>query len=161
MLMLDWICLAVLLLSLLLGVWRGLVYELVSVASWIVAFFLAQWFALEVGHMLPWAGAGETLRYALGFAVVFIGSVLLGGLVAVLARKLFAAIGLQPVDRALGAGFGLVRGLVLLLAATVVIGMTPMKSSEWWRESVSAGVLTTSLKGLKPLLPEESGKYLP
>jgi membrane protein required for colicin V production len=161
MLMLDWICLAVLLLSLLLGAWRGLVYELISVASWIAAFFLAQWFAPDVGHMLPWTGASETLRYALGFAVVFIASVLLGGLVAVLVKKLLAAIGLQPADRALGAGFGLVRGLVLLLAATVVIGMTPMKSSEWWRESVSAGVLTTSLKGLKPLLPEESGKYLP
>lgn len=158
---LDWICAAVLLASLLLGVWRGLVYEVMSVLSWIAAFFLAQWFASDVGHKLPLSGAGETVRYAAGFAVVFVGSVLVGGLVAVLVKKLFAAIGLQPVDRALGAGFGLLRGLVLLLAATVVIGMTPMKSSEWWRESVSAGVLTTSLKGLKPLLPEESGKYLP
>ena len=49
MLVLDWICVAVLLGSLLLGAWRGLVYEVVSVASWIAAFFLAQWFAVEVG----------------------------------------------------------------------------------------------------------------
>lgn len=158
---LDWVCAAVLLGSLLLGAWRGLVYELVSVVSWIAAFFLAQWFAVEAGRMLPLSGASEAVRYALGFAVVFIAAVLTGGLVAVLVKKLLAAIGLQPVDRALGAGFGLVRGLVLLLVATVVIGMTPLKSSEWWRESVSAGVLTTSLRGLKPLLPEESGKYLP
>ena len=158
---LDWICVALLLVSLLLGAWRGLVYEVVSVASWIAAFFLAQWFAPEAGRMLPLSGASETVRYAVGFALVFVGAVLVGGLVAVLTKRLFAAIGLQPVDRALGAGFGLVRGLVLLLAATVVIGMTPLKSSEWWRESTSAGVLTASLKGLKPLLPEESGKYLP
>ena len=158
---LDWICVALLLVSLLLGAWRGLVYEVVSVASWIAAFFLAQWFAPEAGRMLPLSGASETVRYAVGFALVFVGAVLVGGLVAVLTKRLFAAIGLQPVDRALGAGFGLVRGLVLLLAATVVIGMTPLKSSEWWRESTSAGVLTASLKGLKPLLPKESGKYLP
>jgi membrane protein required for colicin V production len=161
MLVLDWICVGVLVGSLLLGAWRGLVYEVVSVASWIAAFFLAQWFALEAGYMLPLSGASEPVRYALGFAVVFIASVLVGGLVALMVKKLLAVIGLQPVDRVLGAGFGLVRGLVLLLAATVVIGMTSLKSSEWWRESVSAGVLTTSLKGLKPLLPEESGKYLP
>lgn len=158
---LDWICIAVLLVSLLLGAWRGLVYEVVSVASWIAAFFLAQWLAVEVGLLLPLSGASDTVRHAVGFALVFIGSVMVGGLVAVLVKKLFAAMGLQPVDRALGAGFGLVRGLVFLLAATVVVGMTPLKSSEWWRESTSAGVLTTSLKGLKPLLPEESGKYLP
>jgi membrane protein required for colicin V production len=158
---LDWICAAVLLASLLLGVWRGLVYEVVSVLSWIAAFFLAQWFAADVGHELPLSGASQTVRYASGFAVVFVASVLVGGLVAVLIKKLFAAIGLRPVDRALGAVFGLVRGLVLLLAATVVIGMTPAKSSEWWRQSTSADVLTTSLKGLKPFLPEESGKYLP
>ncbi len=161
MLVLDWICVAVLLVSLLLGVWRGLVFELASVLSWIAAFFLAQWFASDVGHQLPLSGASEAVRYAAGFAVVFVGSVLVGGLVAVLVKKLFAAIGLRPVDRALGAAFGLVRGLVLLLAATVVVGMTPAKSSEWWRQSKSADVLTASLKGLKPFLPEESGKYLP
>ena len=161
MLALDWICVAVLAGSLLLGAWRGLVYEVVSVASWIAAFFLAQWFALDAGRLLPLSGASETIRYALGFAVVFIVTVVIGGLVAVLVKKLLAAIGLQPVDRALGAGFGLVRGLVLLLVATVVIGLTPLKSSEWWRDSMSAGVLTASLKELKPLLPEESGKYLP
>ena len=158
---LDWICAAVLLASLLLGVWRGLVYEVVSVVSWIAAFFLAQWFAADVGRELPLSGTSQTVRYAAGFAVVFVASVLVGGLVAVLIKKLFAAIGLRPVDRALGAVFGLVRGLVLLLAATVVIGMTPAKSSEWWRQSMSADVLTTSLKGLRPFLPEESGKYLP
>lgn len=161
MLALDWICVAVLTGSLLLGAWRGLVYEVVSVASWIAAFFLAQWFAVDAAHMLPLTGASETVRYALGFALVFIATVVMGGLVALLVKKLLAAMGLQPVDRALGAGFGLLRGLVLLLVATVVISLTPLKSSEWWRDSMSAGVLTTSLKGLKPLLPEESGKYLP
>jgi membrane protein required for colicin V production len=51
--------------------------------------------------------------------------------------------------------------VVLLLAATVVIGMSPMKSSAWWQESVGAGMTMTTLKGLKPVLPEEFGRYLP
>ena len=161
MAVLDWICLAVLGASLLLGMWRGLVYEVVSVLSWIAAFFLAQWFAPEVGQMLPMTGASGAVRYAAGFALVFIGSVLAGGLLAVVVKKLLAAIGLQPVDRLLGAVFGLARGLMLLLAATLVIGMTTLKTSDWWRESMGAGALTATLKGLKPLLPEESGKYLP
>ena len=107
------------------------------------------------------SGAGEAVRYAAGFALVFVVSVLAGGLLAALAKKLFTAVGLQPADRALGAAFGLVRGVVLLLAATVVIGMTPLQSGQWWQESVGAGMTLAALKGLKPVVPQEFGKYLP
>lgn len=158
---LDWIFFGVLLVSLALGAWRGLIYEVLSVVSWIAAFILAQWFALDVGQKLPMAGSGESVRYAAGFALVFVVSVLAGSLLAKLVQKLFAAVGLQPADRALGAAFGLVRGVVLLLAATVVIGMSPLKSSEWWQESVGAGISLVALKGLRPVLPEEFGRYLP
>lgn len=158
---LDWIFLVVLLASFLIGAWRGLVYEVLSAVSWIAAFVLAQWFAPDMAQKLPMSGAGEAVRYAAGFAVVFVGAVFAGGLVAMLAKKLFAAVGLQPVDRVLGAAFGLVRGLVLILATTVVVGMTPLKSGEWWQDSIGAGLATTALKGLKPLLPEEFGSHLP
>lgn len=158
---LDLIFLGVLLISFLLGAWRGLMYELLSAVSWIVAFVLAQWFAPDVAQKLPMAGSGEAVRYAAAFALVFILSVFAGGLLAKLVQKLFAAVGLQPADRALGAAFGLVRGLVLLLAASVVVGMSPMKSSAWWQESVGAGMSMATLKGLKPVLPEEFGRYLP
>ena len=158
---LDWIAVAVLLISLMLGAWRGLVYVVLSAASWIAAFLLAQWLALDVAQKLPMTGAGEAVRYVAGFALVFVLSVFVGGLLAKLVSKLFAAVGLRPADRALGGAFGLVRGVVLLLAATVVIGMTQLRASAWWQESVGAGITLAALKGLKPMLPEEFGKYLP
>ena len=158
---LDWIFGGILLASLALGAWRGLIYEVLSVVSWIAAFILAQWFAPDVAQKLPMAGAGEAVRYAAGFALVFVVSVLAGSLLAKLVQKLFLAVGLQPADRALGAAFGLVRGVALLLTATVVIVMTPLRASEWWQESVGAGITMSALKGLKPVLPEEFGKYLP
>ncbi|MEY4884445.1 MAG: hypothetical protein RIS34_2299 [Pseudomonadota bacterium] len=158
---LDWIFLVVLLGSLLLGAWRGLVYEVVSALSWAAAFVLAQWYAPDVAQKLPMTGAGEAVRYAAGFVVVFVATVFVGGLVAWLVKKLIEAVGLRPADRALGAVFGLFRGLILLLAATVVVLMTPLKSASWWQESGGAGVATIALKGLKPVLPVEFGKYLP
>jgi len=158
---LDFIFGVVLLVSLLLGVWRGLVYEVLSVVSWIAAFILAQWLAPEVAHQLPFSAGSEAVRYAAAFALVFVLAAFAGGLLAKLVKMLFAAIGLQPVDRVLGAAFGLVRGVVLLLAATVVIGMTPLQTSAWWQQSVGAGFTLAALKGLKPVLPEEFGKFLP
>lgn len=158
---LDWIFIAVLVFSLLVGAWRGLVYEVLSLANWIAAFVLAQWFAPDAANYLPLSSATEVVRYAVGFVVVFVVALFAGGLIAFVVRKLVAAVGLRPVDRVLGAAFGLARGVVVLLALTVVAGMTPVVKSPWWQESSGAEVAVVVLKGLKPILPEEFGKHLP
>jgi len=156
----DWILLGVLVFSMLLGAWRGLVYEVLSVLGWVVSFFVAQWFAPDLAARLPVQSAADPVRYAAAFVLIFIASVFAAGLLAFLLKKLVAAVGLAPVDRVLGAAFGVLRGVVLLLAATVVIDMTALKTSEWWRESKGAPVLAATLKAIKPVLPEQFAKYL-
>lgn len=158
---LDWIFMAVLVISMLLGLWRGLVFEVISVVSWIAAFFLAQWFAPAVGHWLPISSTNEALRYGMGFLLVFVGTIFVGNLAAFVIKKLLSVVGLSLVDRMMGAAFGLVRGLVILLAVAVVVGMTPFKTALWWTESRGAGLSVVALHGLKPVLPEEFGKYIP
>jgi membrane protein required for colicin V production len=157
---LDWVILAILLLSMALGAWRGLVYEVLSVLGWVAAFIIAQLYAATVGHLLPMAGATEALRYAAGFVMTFIASAFAAGLLAWLAKKLIAAVGLRPVDRTLGAFFGLLRGVVMLLAATTAILMTPLKEGDWWKQSAGAPLFSTTLKAVKPLLPNEVGQYI-
>ena len=154
MALLDWIVLAVLAASLLLGAWRGLVYEVLSVLSWIAAFVAAQWLAAWMGELLPLGGAGPAVRYALGFLLVFIAALFVGGLIAWLFKKAVEAMGLRPVDRTLGAAFGIVRGVVLVLALAVVVNLTPLKREDWWNESKAAGVSTAALRGLAPVLPD-------
>jgi len=144
----------------LLGAWRGLVYEVLSVLGWVVSFFVAQWFAPDLAARLPVQSAADPVRYAAAFVLIFIAAVFAAGLLAFLIKKLVAAVGLAPVDRVLGAAFGVLRGVVLLLAATVVIDMTALKTSDWWRESKGAPVLAATLKALKPVLPEQFAKYL-
>ena len=77
----DWILVAILAASMVLGAWRGLVFEVLSVIGWIAAFLLAQWFAPDVAGMLPMQNSSETLRYAAAFFLVFIASVFAAGLV--------------------------------------------------------------------------------
>ena len=158
---LDWICVAVLFVSLLVGAWRGLVVEVLSVVSWLAAFILAQWFAPDVAARLPMAGAAEPVRYAAGFVLVFVATLFAGALIGFVVSKLLSAVGLGAVNRLLGALFGVLRGALLILAATVVVGMTPWKSSAEWQASIGARWATATLGILKPVLPQEFGKYLP
>ena len=157
---LDWIFLAVLLLSFLLGVWRGLVFELLSLATWFGSFVAAQIWGQEIGMMLPIAGASEPVRLGAGFICVFVLTIFTGGMLAVLVKKLVAVVGLSTFDRVLGSGFGLIRGFLILMISGVLIALTPFKNSALWRESMGASLIAQVFKGLRPILPQEYGKYL-
>jgi membrane protein required for colicin V production len=158
---LDWIFAAVLLMSVLIGAWRGLVFEVLSLLSWIAAFVLSQWLALDVAHYLPMRGASDMVRYAAGFLLIFIVTVMLGGLIASLLKKLMTSVGLRPVDRILGAAFGAVRGILLLLLVTLLAAMTPFKASPVWGESYGVAMSLSVWHGLQPSLPRDLVKYLP
>jgi membrane protein required for colicin V production len=159
--LLDWIAIALLLVSMLFGLMRGLVFEVISLVGWVVAFLCAQWLADDVGHWLPFGDPAATWRYAAGFVLVFVAVVFGVGLVAALVRKLITVVGLRPVDRTLGAAFGAARGAVALLAVAVVVHLLALSDSAWWHESRSAIVLDAALQGLKPALPEKLASYLP
>ncbi len=157
----DWILLAILGLSFLLGIWRGIVQEVLSLVGWVAAFYVSQMYAPMAAAWLPMEGSSQMLRYAAGFVVVFV-AVLVGTvLVSALIKKLISAVGLGPLDRLLGGLFGLMRGVVILLAVTVLVGMTPMRETEGWKQAQGAQWLQQFLHVLKPVLPADFGKYLP
>lgn len=158
---LDWIFIAALLASIALGVWRGFVYEVLSVLNWLLAFVLAQWLGADVGRQLPMGASSEALGNIAGFVLVFVTSVFIGGLLVWGLPKLIEQAGLRPVDRVLGGVFGLLRGLILLLALTVLVLMSPLKSQTWWHEAKAARISVEAFKLLKPVLPQSVGKYLP
>ncbi|MBL0420208.1 CvpA family protein [Ramlibacter sp. AW1] len=159
--LLDWVFVAALGLSVLIGAWRGFVYELMSLLGWIAAFIAAQWLAPEVAAWLPMGQASQPLRYAVAFAVLFVVAVFVAGLLAAVARKLIAAVGLRPADRVLGTAFGVMRGVVIVLAITVVFLLVPLTHTSTWRESSGAPMAVSAIRGLKPMLPERFGRYLP
>jgi membrane protein required for colicin V production len=159
--LLDWAVLAILGMSLVLGAFRGLVYEVLSVLGWIAAFVAAQWFAADVAARLPMGGASGTLRFAAGFVLVFVAAAFAAGLVARVIKTLVQAVGLRPVDRVLGAVFGLLRGVILVLIGGVVVHLTGMHQGAWWQESRSAGAITGVLHTTRPMLPEAFSKFLP
>ncbi|RYF75447.1 MAG: CvpA family protein, partial [Comamonadaceae bacterium] len=127
----------------------------------IAAFFAAQWAATEVGAWLPIGEAGATWRYAAGFVLVFAAVAFFVGLLAWLLRRAITAIGLRPVDRTLGAAFGLLRGVVALLVVAVVVHLLGLTQAPLWTESHGVIWIDSALQSLKPALPDKLASYLP
>ena len=151
----DWAMLALLLVSLLVGALRGLVFEVLAIVGWFVAYFVALWASPLVAPHIPVGAPGSTINHALSFAAVFFATLIVWGILSRLARALVRATPLSPVDRVLGAGFGVLRGLLLLLAVAAVVPYTPAARSSEWERSRGAAWLNSALQELKPLLPSE------
>ena len=161
MALLDWIAVALIVVSMLFGLVRGLVFEVISLIGWVGAFVVAQWFASDVAAWLPAGDPQASWRYPLAFVLLFVAVAFCGGLMASLAGEVIAAVGLRPVDRILGGAFGAARGAVALLVLAVVVHLLALSDSAWWHESRSAVVLDAALQSLKPALPEKLASYLP
>lgn len=157
----DWTLLAVLLLSVVVGLWRGLVFELMSLAGWVVAYVAAQVWSPEVASWLPVGTPGSALNQGAGFALAFVATLVLWTLLARGVRLVIHATPLTLIDRSLGAAFGLLRGGVLLLALATVVAFTPAARAQAWQASQGAALLREALLGLKPVLPVEVARHLP
>jgi membrane protein required for colicin V production len=161
MVTLDWLFIGVLFVSMVIGAWRGLVFELVSLAGWFIAVVMAVWLAADAATLLPVHNAGPVVQYALGFALVFVVSLFACGLLAWIAKKAIGAIGLRPTDRALGSIFGILRGAAALVLLALAVGMSPWRDAPWWREAQLVPVFEYAAQGLQPLVPENLRALMP
>ena len=160
----DWVDLAlgaVLLISVISGLIRGLVFELMSLAGWIVAYVVAGWAAPQWASQIPVGVPGGALNHAAALLASFVVALLAWSLLARLARAVVSATPLTLPDRVLGGVFGLVRGVVLLLVVATLVALTPAAQSSAWQDSQGAHWLMVSVQGIKPLLPEALARWLP
>lgn len=157
---LDYAVLIVLAASILWGVWRGFVHEVVSVASWVLAFLAANLFAGPIGEALPKSMLTPEARVLVSFVVVFIVTLIVCTVVGNLLSKMVKVAGLGPLDRTLGGVFGLARALVILLAFALVAGLTALPRQPAWRNSISGDSLAQGALALRPWLPRSFAERL-
>jgi membrane protein required for colicin V production len=142
-------------LSMLIGLMRGFVFELLSLAGWFAAYFAARFGTPTAQPWLHIGEAGSSLNYGATFACVFLVALVVWSIAARLVRALIRVTPLSAVDRVLGAGFGLVRGLVVLLIAALLIGVSPWGQSAFWQQSMGVAWLNAVVKELRPLLSND------
>lgn len=138
--------------SVLVGAARGFTFEILSLAGWFAAWFAGIWLGPLLAPHLPVGETGSTLNRGVAFACAFLGVLVLWSLAARAVASLIGKTPLRPLDRLLGAVFGLVRGALVLLALAAVLAYTPAVRSEAWQGSAGAVWLNAGLQALLPWL---------
>lgn len=148
----DYTVIAVLVLSVAWGAWRGLVHEVLSLAGWIMAFLAANLLAAPLAESFP-ANMRPELRVVSAFVVVFIATLVLVTLLSALVTRFIRVSVLHSLDRWLGALFGLLRGVLIIVALAMVAGLTSLPRSPDWTQSATGYSLAQTVLQLRPWLP--------
>jgi len=132
----DYVILALLGLSAVVGIVRGLIREMLSLVSWIVSLWLAFVYADEVAAWLDPYLQSPQIQYMVALAGLFVVSLLVLSLAAMLLVKLLDLVGITGTDRTLGGVFGLVRGVAIALVLVFVVRLTPATGQPWFVNSL-------------------------
>jgi membrane protein required for colicin V production len=136
----------------LIGLWRGVVYEVFSLLGWPLAFVLSKYCAPRLAAMLP--VNTEATRTAMAYALVFIAALLVWAMLVWLLSRLIKAVGLGFVDGLLGALFGVLRGVLVVLALVWMAGMTHLPEQGFWRDAKFSSVAEEMALLTKLWLPD-------
>ncbi|MCA6059972.1 CvpA family protein [Thalassolituus sp. ST750PaO-4] len=153
MAVIDWVILAVLAVSSLISLKRGFVKEALSLASWIAAFIIARLFSGNLATLLDGVVETNSVRWILAFVILFAGTVTIGAMVNHLLVEMVRMTGLGGTDRVFGMVFGLIRGLVVLVAIVYGLQFTLVPQDAWWQESTFIPHLTTLADWARKTLP--------
>jgi membrane protein required for colicin V production len=149
---LDAILSGVVLLSCVVGLWRGVIRETLALLAWIIGFVLSSNYANFFASYLPptW---NENLRLLAAWVLVFVAVLLCMNLLSMLMHRLVTVVGLGVLDRLMGGLFGLLRGGIALMAVSVLVGLTPAKTAWMWKNSWMAQLADQGVLFFKPIMP--------
>lgn len=131
----DWAIIAIIAVSALISLARGFVKEALSLLTWVVAGLVAWLFGGALaGHLSPFIET-PSIRVIVACSILFILTLVLGGLINYLIGQLVRVTGLSGTDRFLGMIFGTARGALLIVVAVGLLSLAPVEADTWWRQS--------------------------
>lgn len=149
---LDWVLAAIVAISVVAAIYKGFVQELISLASVVVGLVVAVIGYARAALWFDDLTKSHEIALGLGFLVLFLGTLIVGALAGVLARKLIKTAGIQWFNRFLGGIFGLLRGVLVDSILTMAM-MTFAIKPEAVRQSALAPYVTTGARVIVLAMP--------
>lgn len=156
----HWVDVAILALigvSTVIGLMRGLVKEVLSLVAWVAAFWVAIGFAADLAPHLDFVSDSEVVRAIGAFVILFVAALVVAALVNHLIAMLVKGSVLQGIDRVLGMVFGFLRGIVVVAALLVIGIVAEQQREQWWRDSFMIDALAPVAVWMHGFLPTDIG----
>lgn len=153
----DTIIAIVIILSFLIGLFRGLIKESLSLVTWVLAVVFAVMFSESFSSVFTFTKE-PFIKMATAFFIIFLSTVIVGAFINYFIGVFVRKTPFSTPDRILGGGFGLLRGVVIMTVVVLLAGLTPATEKDWWQASYSVEKFETLAVWVKERLPEEHAK---
>jgi len=155
MIWVDYVILAILVVSAGISVLRGFLREAISLAGWVLAFWLALTFAADVSALFAKSISQPSMRHAVAFFTIVVATLIITAVVMYLVRLLVDKTEITGTDRALGIVFGIARGIVIVAILVLFAGLTALPRDPWWKESLFLPHIQVLAEEIRNVLPPE------
>ena len=161
MVIVDWIIIGVLVISMLISFRRGFFKEAISLVTWVAAILVSRIFGAEFAVLLEPHIATASMRFAAAYLILFVGTLIAGGIVSFIVGEFVKMTGLTGTDRFFGMLFGLARGgIVVVIAVALMHYVLPVQEDTWYQQSRLIPEIVQVIETLGPVLWEEGNQLL-
>lgn len=160
MIWVDYAISLVILVSAVIGLFRGFIKEAFALFAWIVAIGVGLQYSRDFAVLLQNIISYPSARIATAFTILFFMTLILGGIISFILQHLIEKTGLTGTDRLLGMQFGIIRGAVLVSLMVMLAGVTPLPEDSWWKQSVLIPPFQALAVWLKEHIPSELMGYI-
>ena len=149
----DILALGLIGISALVSMVRGVVAEVASLITWVVAFMVAKLFAAPFADMALSSIQPHALAVVVAVLLLFVAAWLLQHFLRSLLTSAITAVGLGGVNRVLGGVFGAAKGVLLVTLAVLVCAFTDLPKTPEWQQAQTAFVFEQLAELTVPYLP--------
>jgi membrane protein required for colicin V production len=150
----DYIALIIIGISIVVSMMRGAVREILAIAGWVAAVYVARTYASQLVPLLPPDIPTESLKVLAAFVILLLGVLLISSLLSIALASIIRKIGLNWLNRSVGALFGLVRGLLIVCVLVFLAGLTSLPKDERWTNAMFSAPLEVLVKSIFPWIPQ-------
>ena len=155
MIWVDYVILAIVVVSAGISVIRGFLREAISLAGWVLAFWLALTFADDISALFAKSISQPAMRHAVAFFAIVVMTLIITAIVMYFVRLIVDKTEITGTDRALGIVFGIARGIVIVAILVLFAGLTALPKDPWWKESLFLPHLQVLAEEIRNVLPPE------
>lgn len=160
MIWVDYVLIAIVALSALISLLRGFIREALALVGWVAAVWLVLSFTQPVAALFAEQVEVPSVRMGIAALTLFVGTLIVAGIVVYLVGLLVDKTGLSGTDRMLGVVFGAARGVIIAAILVLLAGLTPLPRDPWWHASALLPRFQQVAEQLRTLLPDEIAQHV-
>ncbi len=155
----DYFVLLIIGVSVVVSMMRGAVKEVLAVAGWVVAFYVARTYATQLVPLLPENIPSEPLKILAAMIILILAVLLVSSLLSIALSGIIKKLGMNWINRGLGAAFGFARGLLIVCMLVFLAGFTSLPKDARWTDAMFSAPLEALVKNVQPWLPPSIAKH--